>query len=53
MVTPESVPVRSSNLASGILFIKAEMKGSLGSRLRPEMGVMGDLTLVGLIAEPK
>ena len=41
MVTPDSVPVLSSNLASGILFMKALMKGSFGSRLRPEEGVIG------------
>ena len=42
MVTPDKVPVLSSNLASGILFIKAEMKGSFVSSVKPEVGVIGD-----------
>ena len=51
MVTPESVPVLSSNLASGILFMKALMKGSLVSRMRPEVGVKGAIVDDRLEAE--
>ena len=52
MVNPDKVPVLSSNLASGILFMKAEKKGSLGSRGRPEIGVIGVAPrVVGLIGD--